>query len=383
MSEEAKTESKGAGQVVLVTGGSGFIAGHIIEDLFKSGLRVRATTRGDAKDKRLDYLRELAGKYNLADGSSPLEFVSCDISKDGAFEEVVKGCWGVVHVASPVNGGSAGRKDPQNFYVEPAVRGTLGLLKACQAAGVKRIVITSSVAILSPDPEKHGKVPYTEADSNKVANLTYDPYSLSKMKAEEASSKFLADVPEAERPRVVTIHPVCVWGPQQNNSVTSSNQIIKALVTGEYPLAPPLCWCPVDVRDVAHAHTTALLNDRANGRYIVSCPGAASMQTYAKWFKTKYPKLPIPTRRMPVWILRLVAKFDHRIEPSFVDWSTKLHSFDGSKIERELGFKYQYGFQVKDPNAEYDVANFPENLQKTLTDVVESFIKFGVIKEKK
>jgi len=282
-----------------------------------------------------------------------------------------------------VNLGTEGRKDPQKSYVDPAVKGTLGLLKACQQAGVKRVVITSSVAIVSPDPEKHGKTPYTETDRNKVATLKYDPYSLSKMSAADAMDKWLSEQPESDRPRVVTIHPSCVWGPQQNSSVTSSNQIIKALLTGEYPLAPPLCWCPVDVRDIAHAHVIGLLNDKAHGRYIVSNPGGASMQVYAKFLKSKYPDAPIPLRRMPQWMLKLVSYFDHRIEPSFVDWSTKLHSFDGSKIVKELGFEYQYGYELKDPNAEYDPANFPENLQKTLMDSVESFYTHEIVKQKK
>jgi len=312
----------------------------------------------------------LAKKYGTEDS---VEFVNVDLNKEDAFAEVVKGCWGVCHVASPVNLGTEGRKDPQKSYVEPAVKGTISLLEACQKNGVRNVVITSSVAILSPDPEKHGKSPYVETDRNKLATLKYDPYSLSKMTACDAMDKWLSEQPSDTVPRVATIHPSCIFGPQQNGNVSSSNQIIKGLLTGEYPLAPPLCWSPVDVRDIAHAHTTVLLNPKAKGRYVVSNPGGASMKAYALFLKSKYPSFPIPTHRMPQWMLKMVAFFDHRIEPSFVDWVTKYHSFDGSKIERELGFKYQFGFEMKDPNVEYDPTNFPENLQKTLMDTVESF----------
>jgi len=311
-----------------------------------------------------------------------IEFVSADITKDDCFNEVVNGCWGVAHVASPVNLGAEGKKDPQKNYVDPAVKGTLGLLNACFKAGVKRIVITSSTAIMNPDPDKHGKTPYVETDRNKVATLKYDPYSLSKMAASDAMDKWLAEKSEDERPRVVTIHPSCVWGPQQNANVTSSNLILKLLVTGEYPLAPPLCWSPVDVRDIAHAHVVGLLNDKARGRYIVSNPGGASMPTYAKFLKAKYPDAPVPTHRMPQWMFKLVSYFDHRIEPSWVDWSTKLHSFDGSKIVKELGFEYKHSYEIKDPNASYDEKNFPENLQKTLMETVESFFTHDIVKRK-
>jgi len=377
---EDKGETKEAKNLVLVTGGTGFIAGHVIEACFKAGLRVRATVRGDLKDKRLDYLRELADSYKMKDD---LEFMNADLDKDGAFDEPAKGCWGVIHVASPVVQGTAGKKNPKEQFVEPAIKGTLSLLKGCKAAGVKRIVITSSVAIVSPDPQKHGKSAYTETDKNCVATLEYDPYSVSKMEAAAAMEKWLSELPESERPRVVTIHPGCVWGPQQNASVTSSNQIIRALANGEYPLAPPLVWPPVDVRDVAAAHVLGLTNDNAKGRYIVCNPGCMTMSTLGKYIKSKYAVLSVPSMKMPVWLLRFVSHFDHRIQPSFVDWSTKFHCFDGSKITKELGFKYQYGYEVKEPNSDMDPAHLPEHLQKTIDDTIDSFFKFGICKQKK
>jgi len=78
----------------------------------------------------------------------------------------------------------------------------------------------------------------------------------------------LKGLPEEERFQVVTIHPSFVFGPQQAKFVTSSNQVVKLLMRGEYPICPPLHFQTVDVRDVARAHRYVLENEDAQGRYI-------------------------------------------------------------------------------------------------------------------
>jgi len=239
------------------------------------------------------------------------------------------------------------------------------------------------VANLGPDPKVHGIRATTEEDSNTVATLETSPYPYSKMMADQAMHKYLDAMSSDERPRVVTLHPCVVWGPQQNNNVTSSNQVLKALFTGEYPLTPPLVWVPVDVRDVARAHTISLEDERAHGRYILANPGCGDMLTYARFLKTKYPAAPIPTWRMPVWMMRVISWFDPRIDTEMIQWGVSRRGFDGSKIERELGFKYEYGYEMKDRLTEYDPNQMPAGLQKTLCDTIDSFIKFGVKKSDK
>jgi len=158
---------------------------------------------------------------------------------------------------------------------------------------------------------------------------------------------------------------------------------MRAMLRGEFPMTPPIMFAPVDVRDIARAHTHCITDERAHGRYLVCNPGCGSMHSYAVFLKSKYPTYPIPTKRMPLWLLRVVSWFNSRVDPAVVRRNSKPRSFNGQKIVQELGFKYQFGYELANPLEEFDPKKFPEGLQKTLTDTIDSFIKFGIDKKEK
>ncbi|KAK9233994.1 hypothetical protein V1525DRAFT_414551 [Lipomyces kononenkoae] len=135
--------------IALLTGASGFIAGHVLKILLKEGYTVKATVRSKSK---ADYLKDL---YH-GDAKLSFEIVE-DIGAPGAFDEAVKGVDVIVHTASPSN--------PVKDLLDPAIKGTKSILQAAKnfAPQVKRIIITSSfAAILNWDKGEWPENTYSE-----------------------------------------------------------------------------------------------------------------------------------------------------------------------------------------------------------------------------
>lgn len=137
-------------------------------------------------------------------------------------------------------------------------------MEGAKKHGVKRVVITSSVAaIYKPVDTKQRK--YSRADWTDLARKDVSPYEKSKTLAEKAAWDFLKALPENERFELATVNPGLVLGPNLNKANFSSGDVIKKLLTGEIPRAPSMCMCVVDVRDVAKAHLNAILKPEAAG----------------------------------------------------------------------------------------------------------------------
>ena len=122
-------------ELVLVTGISGYVGQHVATELLNAGYRVRGTVRDEAKSASV--LKNLGG---FADTKN-LEFVKADLLNDKGWDDAVKGCAFVLHIASPFV--LAVPKD-ENELIAPAVEGTQRVLNAAKRAGVKRAVLTSS-----------------------------------------------------------------------------------------------------------------------------------------------------------------------------------------------------------------------------------------------
>jgi len=344
------------GKTVCVTGSTGFIAGHVVEELMSHGYNVHATARNIAEDNpKLNHLRALADKYPDA----KLTFFQCDLTEEGSFDKAIEGCQGVLHVASPVIIGLV--TDPQKELIDPAVNGTLNVLHSCEKhPEVEKIVLTSSVVTCNNGPNYERK--WTEKDQNKKCSLTYSPYSLSKCLAEKAAHDWNKSL--GNKYKIATIHPSVVLGPQQNTSITSSNQVIYLLLSGTYPLCPKLFNPTVDVRDVARAHRVALEDPDSEGRYIVS-NGECWMTEARDMLKDKYSDYPIPSYNFPTLVFKLMGLFVPAIDQYLLDnHTTKWKGFDGSKITKELDFDYKY------------------TLEQTVMDAAQSMVELGIVQKK-
>ena len=189
-----------AAQVVAVTGVSGYIGSEVVKQLLEKGYTVRGTVRSKANTSKVQHLLKLADAL-----PGKLELFEADLLKAGDFDEVVRGVDFVLHTASPFFTESS---DPQKDLIDPAVNGTTTVLDSAGKAGIKRVVVTSSVAgrrqtILSrvyvcsksssacivaaavrsgkfTEPPVNGTL-YTEEDWNNTSTLLGEPYNLSKV----------------------------------------------------------------------------------------------------------------------------------------------------------------------------------------------------------
>lgn len=265
--------------LVLLTGASGFIAGHIVKQLFEQGYKVLGTVRSDAKG---EFIKKQYPDFEY-------EIVT-DISTPSAFDAVFQAhpdIKYVLHTASPFHFQG---NDPEKELLIPAINGTKSALSAAHkyGANVKKIVITSSFAAMVQYPfnlddpnfvytEKNwNNITYEEAKTNNVLG-----YFASKTFAERAAWDFL----EAEKPKftITTIQVPYVFGPPINDitlkNLNTSNQIIQSVLTNSTDLelpGSPLLY--VDVRDVAATHITAMTNAGLDNKRCFSSTGVANNQ---------------------------------------------------------------------------------------------------------
>lgn len=316
---------------VLVTGAGGFIASHAVERLLARGDEVVGTVRDPSDARKTAHLRSLTG------ADERLTLVKADLRDAEPFTAHAD-VDAILHMASPY---AIAVKDPQRDLVSPAVAGTLAALRAARAnPRVRRVVLTSSVAAITDEPD--GRV-LTEADWNDKSSFTRNPYHYSKVLAERAAWDFM----RTEKPRfdLVVINPFIVIGPSHTEAVNTSNRILVDLVEGTTPAVMALEWGFVDVRDVAEAHLRAMAAPEASGRYICAS-GAMTMREVVRLarelgFGRKLPRLSLEgamgTR---------LAKLLSYTQPAGVGSYLRTHlgrsvRFDNARIRRELGMTFR------------------------------------------
>lgn len=251
---------------VLVTGGSGFIAAHVILALLREGHEVRATLRGMG--------REAEARAQLAAGGAPapaqLSFHAADLLADDGWSAAMEGCDYALHVASPVPAGMAASDEAALIAV--AREGTLRVLRAARAAVVRRVVVTSSFAAVG-----YGRAPradfYDERDWTDPDGVGVDAYTRSKTLAERAAWDFIAG--DGAGMELATVNPVVVLGPALGSDMSASLDLVRALLDGAVPALPRIYLGLVDVRDVADLHVKAMTAPQAAGERFLATTGAA------------------------------------------------------------------------------------------------------------
>jgi dihydroflavonol-4-reductase len=318
--------------LVLVTGASGYVAGHCMLRLLHDGYRVRGTLRSLQRAGEVrQWLTKARGGIDPVDA---LSFVEAELSNPKGWDAAVEGARYVLHVASPIP--SSMPKDPDDLIV-PAREGTLNVMRAASRASVQRVVQTSSTAAIlygRDDPNSHL---FTEADWTDPDHNDNVPYTRSKTIAERAA---WAELPKLYRPlEWVAINPGLVLGPVLDKDASASVQIVAKLLKGELPGLPRLGYAVVDVRDLADLEVRAMTAPQAAGqRYIGSGP-FISMSEIANVLKARLgdKARKVPTRKLPDWLVRLVGLFDSEVRGQLFELG-KVRRPSSSKAEKELGW---------------------------------------------
>ena len=283
---------------VFVSGGSGYIAGFLIRQLIDAGWMVHTSIR--------DLAKEGAVRVSLAVDNSKLKFFAADLMSDAGWAEAMAGCSHVAHVASPLPTDAPKHEDE---LIVPARDGALRALKAAKAAGIKRFVMTSSMAAIAYG---HGgtKSVFTEADWTDPTSPDAYAYVRSKTIAERAARDWVAvDGGDME---FCTVNPSLVLGPLQSGDFSTSLEAIKKLLEGSMPGMPNLGFGIVDVRDVADMHVCCLTAPNMAGeRFICSGPFLMMDQVAAILREGLGPQArKVPKLKLPNWLVRIAARFD-------------------------------------------------------------------------
>ena len=290
-------------KLVVVTGGTGFIASNIIAQLLQQNYRVRATMRSLTKTK---LVLEMLNNAGITDFSN-LEFVEANLNSDDNWQNVMTGATYVMSVASSTPNREFTDTDAMT---QTAVNGVLRVLRFARDAQVKRVVLTSSFGAVGMGHPKNRTEPCTEND---WSNLTYpklDPYQRSKTMAEQAAWNFINT--EGKGLEMAAINPVGVMGPVLASDFSHSNVQIQELLEGKVPAVPNVNSGYVDVRDVASLHILAMTNPQANGeRFLATTGETLSMLDVANLLRDQFPEFTskLPTRVIPDMVLKGLARF--------------------------------------------------------------------------
>lgn len=285
---------------VLVTGGSGYIAGFLIKQLIAEGWTVNTTVRSLKREA------EVRGWLDVADDK--LHFFQTDLEYDAGWAEAMAGCSHVAHVASPFPAGAP--KDDE--LIVPARAGALRALRFAKDAGVTRFVLTSSVAAIAYG---HGSDvrPYTEADWTDVTQPGVGAYIKSKTIAERAARDWMKQ--HGTGMEFCSVNPSAVQGPLLSDDFSTSIQFVQRLLDGSVPRTPRLGFAVVDVRDLADLHVRALTAPGLDGERFIGAGKFLWMKDVAAVLRAELgPEAKkVPKRGIPDFLVRIIALFDPSI----------------------------------------------------------------------
>jgi dihydroflavonol-4-reductase len=316
-------------ETVLVTGGSGFIGGWCVIRLLQQGYTVRTTVRSLAREHSV---RAALGK--MANVRDRLSFQAAELTAGAGWDVATSGCDFVLHVASPV---MLSQPSNPNQLVAPARDGTRRVVDAAIKAGVRRVVLTSSVAAASRNARTMESVSdetvWTDLSDSRVS-----AYARSKTLAECMAWDLIASSGGATT--LVTVNPSVVLGPVLSGDYSASVQVVERLLFGKVPGIPRLGFNIVDVRDVADLHVRAMTAPEAAGQRFIAAGTFGWMADLAILLRARLGDAAnkVPTRRVPDFVVRLAALFNKELRAA-VPRLGQRRDFTSAKAQSMLGWR--------------------------------------------
>jgi dihydroflavonol-4-reductase len=317
--------------LILVTGASGFVGKWTVIEALRAGYPVRGTVRTLDKEPA----SRAAVTAQAGEGANArLDLVIADLLDDRGWSEAMAGVGAVVHTAAAIRGDEP--RD-QSLVIRPAVEGTERILRFAHAAGIERVVITSSIATVGyGHGQTTGKRVYDETFFTNLEGMRWTwAYCIGKTKAEQAAWAFA----KANGMALTTIHPGAIIGPALDDDASNSVGLVTSLLDGTVPAMPSNGFSIIDVRDVAALHIAALERPEAAGERYLATAEYMPFPAVADILRDAYPDRKITRRFVPDWIIRLLAQFGGPTRQIINDIGNEKH-FDGRKGERLLGRPY-------------------------------------------
>jgi dihydroflavonol-4-reductase len=309
---------------VLVTGISGFIASHVAAKLLDHGYVVRGTVRNLEKGQRVIDALAAAG-HNI----SNIELVKADLGEDAGWDEAVKDCRYIQHIASPF---PSEQPSDREALVPEARAGTQRVLEHGFSAGAERIIVTSSFLSMCSRPYKAGqRVTITEESWSDPEWKALTAYPVSKTRAELSAWAYVKA--QNIESKLTTICPALVLGPDLYNNRGTSLGLIKAMLSGRIARAPKRSIPITDVRDCASLHVRAMTEPRAAGQRLLATNEAMPLKNIAQILAKAYPDIEnLPVKDMPNLWVRVMAMFDDRLKAALPNLGVEF-SPDNSKTQ--------------------------------------------------
>jgi nucleoside-diphosphate-sugar epimerase len=342
---------------VLVTGGSGFIGSHCILQLLVAGHQVRTTVRNLKRESDVRAMLKEGGADPRSENR--LSFFAADLKNDAGWPEAVAGCEYVLHVASPFPANIPKHEDE---LIVPAREGALRILRASRAAGVKRVVLTSSFAAIGYG-HRPQSTPFDETSWTNLDGADVSAYVKSKTLAERAAWDFIAS--ENASLELSVVNPVGVLGPVLGPDYSTSILLVQRLMDGAIPGCPKLYFGLVDVRDIAHLHIRAMTHpDAKGGRFLAVAGNFMSILDIAKVLKLRMGGAAkrVPTRQLPDWMVRLAALRDPAVKQILPELG-KVKNATNEKARRILGWS-------------------PRSNEECIVATAESLMRLGLLKDR-
>jgi len=310
---------------VLVSGGSGYIAGFLIRQLVADGWMVHSTIRNLAREGEVRKL--------LAVDDSRLKLFAADLTEDAGWANAMAGCSHVAHVASPV---PLHRVRNPDEVIVPARDGALRALRAAKAAGVKRFVMTSSVAAISYGRGR-GVHTFSEKDWTPQDYPGAQPYVRSKTIAERAARDWVAQ--EGGGMEYCSINPSVVLGPVWSRDYSASVSVVQRILDGSLRALPDIGFGIVDVRDIADLHVRALKAPNMGGERFLASGPFLKVAAIADILRARLgdEARKVARRAMPDLVVRIASLFNP-LAKAIVGELGSVRNMDASHARAVLGW---------------------------------------------